>query len=458
MASFTITGTTTTAQVLSSSQTGFIGVNGALVVSTADAISGTGVNSLTVLGALVNQSFFTSRSAYDFSGSSATVLVGASGNISSQAHAIFGRPTAQMFVTNDGVISADETALDIVSGDTGATIGVINNGMITGLATGMTLRSGAQSTVIINTGTINGTGNAIVTGSLFTTTDTGTATLVNSGTIIGGTGSAYVGRVGIDDITNSGFISGNISLFDGDDTYDGSLGSVSGVVSGGAGADTLIGGAGTDELAGGLDNDTIKGGGGDDILSGDDGDDTIKAGSGDDIVSGGIGNDLMHGGAGDDNLKGDGGNDRIFAGAGDDVINGGGGKDKMYGKAGNDVLSGGSGQDTLYGQIGDDLVNGNGGNDQLRGGKGDDVLNGGSGNDIFIFFSGGGDDIIEDFNATNNNEKIDLSGVTAISNIAQLNAAASQVGTDVLIKTGGGNSILLTGVDLTDLGNGDFIF
>jgi hypothetical protein len=39
-----------------------------------------------------------------------------------------------------------------------------------------------------------------------------------------------------------------------------------------------------------------------------------------------------------------------------------------------------------------------------------------------------------------------------------LNAAASQVGTDVLINTGGGNSILLTGVDQADLGNRDFIF
>ncbi len=467
MASFTITGTTTTAQVLSSSETGFIGVNGALVVSSADAISGTGVNSLTVLGALVNQSFFISRAAYDFSGSSATVLIGASGNVTSHSHAIFALPTAQMFLTNDGVVSADKTALDIASGDSGATLHVINNGTITGQATGMTLRSGGQSTFIINTGTIVGAGSAIVTGSFFAITDTGTATLVNSGTIIGGTGSAYVGRVGIDDIANSGFISGNINLNGADDTYDGTFGSVSGVVSGGDGADTLIGGAGRDELAGGADNDNIKGGGGDDILRGDDGDDTIRAGSGQDVVSGGIGNDLLHGGFGDDDIKGDGGDDTIFAGAGDDVINGGGGKDEIHAKAGDDILSGGSGKDILYGQVGDDRLNGNDGNDQLRGGKGDDVLsggkgndvlNGGSGNDTFVFFGGGGDDIIEDFNAKNNNEQIDLSAIAAINNFAQLNAASSQVGADVLIDTGGGNSILLSGVDLADLGKGDFIF
>ena len=50
MPSFVLTGTSTTAQTLGSAETGFIGVNGALVVSTADAISGTGVNSLTILG------------------------------------------------------------------------------------------------------------------------------------------------------------------------------------------------------------------------------------------------------------------------------------------------------------------------------------------------------------------------------------------------------------------------
>lgn len=94
MTSFTITGTSTTAQTLASSGTGFIGVNGALVVSTADAISGSGVNSLIILGALVNQSFFNSRAAYDFAGSSATVLVGANGTIASHTYGVFARPSA----------------------------------------------------------------------------------------------------------------------------------------------------------------------------------------------------------------------------------------------------------------------------------------------------------------------------------------------------------------------------
>ncbi len=483
MTSFTITGTTTSPQTLSSSETGFIGVNGAIVSSAADAVSGTGVNNLAIFGALVNQSFFISRSAYDFNGSSATVLIGATGNVSSQSHAIVGRPTAQMFITNDGVISADETALDIGAGDNAATIQVINNGTISGQAIGMRLMSGSQSTKVINTGVITGLNNAIIADDLVPSA-TGPSTLVNSGSIIG-VQFAYQGRIGVDHITNSGFMSGGISLRAGDDVYDGALGSVSGAVLGDAGNDTLIGGSQGDELHGGLGKDFITGGDGDDTLSGGGGQDTINAGKGDDTVSGGNSDDLIRGGDGADILTGDNGNDVLRGGAGDDEIHGGegdddirgghgediirgdGGKDLILGKAGNDTIFGGGGQDNLHGQTGDDDLSGQGGgdrlsggagDDRLNGGGGDDRLNGGSGNDTFIFADGDGDDVIEDFKATSNAEKIDLGAVTAINNIAQLNGAASQVGADVLIDTGGGNSILLEGVNLGDLGNGDFIF
>ncbi|MEZ5714935.1 MAG: calcium-binding protein, partial [Paracoccaceae bacterium] len=69
-----------------------------------------------------------------------------------------------------------------------------------------------------------------------------------------------------------------------------------------------------------------------------------------------------------------------------------------------------------------------------------------------------------DFEATNNAEKIDLSGISAITSLADLNlgsatlGAATQVGADVVIDTGGGNSITLTGVSLGDLDANDFVF
>jgi len=117
----------------------------------------------------------------------------------------------------------------------------------------------------------------------------------------------------------------------------------------------------------------------------------------------------------------------------------------------------GAGDDIYYGANGtlSDAVLGGTGQDRLIGGAGIDELQGG---DTFIFANGGGRDIIEDFSATANSEKIDLSAVTAINNFAQLSSAASQVGADVLIDTGGSNSIAYLGVALTDLGDGGFIF
>ena len=74
-----------------------------------------------------------------------------------------------------------------------------------------------------------------------------------------------------------------------------------------------------------------------------------------------------------------------------------------------------------------------------------------------------------DFNATLVAERIDLSGVAGLADIAQITGpggAASTVGStvgstggsSVLIDTGGGNSILLEGVSIGDLDDNDFIF
>ena len=70
-----------------------------------------------------------------------------------------------------------------------------------------------------------------------------------------------------------------------------------------------------------------------------------------------------------------------------------------------------------------------------------------------------GQDIISDFNTANNREKIDFSAVASISSFQDLvNNHASQENGDVVISDQLGNSLTLTGIDLADLDQGDFIF
>ena len=115
---------------------------------------------------------------------------------------------------------------------------------------------------------------------------------------------------GNDVLTNRGTIHGTVDLGEDDDKYDGSLGTIGGIVLGGTGFDQLTGGAGADAMRGGRDGDTLTGNGGDDMLTGDFGDDLIDGGAGNDGLYGGVGNDTLRA-AGGDLAWGGIGNDRI---------------------------------------------------------------------------------------------------------------------------------------------------
>jgi serralysin len=128
------------------------------------------------------------------------------------------------------------------------------------------------------------------------------------------------------------------------------------------------------------------------------------------------------------------------------------GNDTVYGEAGNDIFKASNG---------DDLYDGGAGNDTLEGGAGDDELWGGLGSDTFIFANGHGIDTMQDFDATDPMERIDLGGVTSINSVTDLfgqGGAAEQIGADVRIETGNGNRIWLTNVALDALDASDFIF
>ncbi|RKF13475.1 hypothetical protein D6850_14340 [Roseovarius spongiae] len=288
-------------------------------------------------------------------------------------------------------------------------------------------------------------------------------------TIHGGRGGDFLNGGGQADLIYGG--EGNDRIL-GEDGYD--------QLHGGPGDDTIIGGDDPDRLFGGDGNDSLSGGtnvgysvdglfgeGGDDTLMGDGGFDYLDGGEGDDYLDGGLQADNLFGRAGDDYLVGGGGLDRLFGGPGDDMLDGGEGDDGLFGDAGNDSLWGGAGNDRFFGGTGDDVLSGDEGDDTLNGGAGFDTIYGGAGDDvmrgdfnadIFVFEDGHGHDRIEDFEATNDYERIMLWGVSDIDNFTDLWANhIHQSGADVVITSASG-TITLVEVDLNDLDSWDFIF
>ena len=198
---------------------------------------------------------------------------------------------------------------------------------------------------------------------------------------------------------------------------------------GGAGDDTIFGRDGDDLIIGGRDslasrdiNNTIDVADLDDQTESDDGNDTLYGGAGDDTILGGQGNDILDGGGGDDTLSGQDGVDVFRGGAGVDTVDyskespfqllvnlatnvasGGtasgdtfysienliGSDDRIdrfigtsaanhfWGQGGGDYFSGGGGDDILDGGNDGDILYGEAGNDTIIGGAGQDYLDGG---------------------------------------------------------------------------------
>lgn len=188
------------------------------------------------------------------------------------------------------------------------------------------------------------------------------------------------------------------------------------------------------------------------------GDDRVFGRGGDDIAQGGRGNDTIGGGAGNDTIFGGAGNDLIFGGKGsgdnDDVLDGEGGNDTLHGGNGIDSLIGADGRDVLFGGDGDDDLSGGTGNDSLYGGTGDDVMGGGAGSDVFFLGGDHGDDVITDFDASEDSLYL-RNAYADFANLAAVQAAASETTIDgvagLLIDTGDGNGVFIENAGLSDL-------
>lgn len=278
----------------------------------------------------------------------------------------------------------------------------------------------------------------------------------------------------------------------------------------------LIGNSGANLLIahGGLD--TVVGGGGNDLIYGMDGTDLLFGNEGVDFIAGGNGDDVIDGELDADSLHGEAGNDEIWAGSGfvTDILTGGDGNDGLHidsGEGDYDLADGGSGDDTFWVDSGDDrtfeavgggsdtvranvnvanggvylyanvenlilegtttfgvgneLANrltGNAGGNWLLGGDGDDILAGEGGNDVlfgqagadmFVFAPGSGADLIGDF--APGSDRIDLSAFGY--SWAGVQEAMGQNGGDTFINLLNGDIVVLQGVTISQLGQGDFL-
>lgn len=344
---------------------------------------------------------------------------------------------------------------------------ITNKGHISGFEG---IRESSQATgdyKITNSGLIDVTSVAI------SLDGTGTHTLVNSGTIFGP--QAIFGQddtfIGVDLVTNSGTITGSVSLGLGNDVFSnfakigGKIkdGKVNGTILLGAGDDHFNGGKFAETVGDSAGTDVYKLGGGNDFF-GYDGtasdNDTVDAGKGTDTYSaigttGGIFNldsvlhvsqaantatggaaigtdkvfnfenfagsdvtDLVYGTAAANEMNGAGGGDFLRGFGGNDHLVGGDGDDDLDAGTGNDLVEGGAGLDGLSGEAGDDTLRGGDDADILGGGLGKDRLSGGSGADDFAYVSigestvGAKRDVITDFSQADG-DKINLLGIDA---------------------------------------------
>ncbi|HEX8232070.1 MAG TPA: calcium-binding protein [Caulobacteraceae bacterium] len=225
-------------------------------------------------------------------------------------------------VTNSGSIMGWFQGIYIES-ETGKT-SISNSGEITGHNQGIA-QIGDAPTVVFNSGLIASTAVGIGGASIYA--QAGRMTVFNEGTLSGDVRLADRG----DRIVNNGEIYGEVDLGAGNDRFSGPRGLVDGVVSGGAGADTLLGGVNADRFSGGADADLLDGLAGEDVLTG---------GGGGDVVRGGAGADTLLGGAGDDRVRGEAGDDLLRGGAGQDVF-------VFDRRGGSDTVDGFGGQDQL---------------------------------------------------------------------------------------------------------------
>jgi Ca2+-binding RTX toxin-like protein len=323
----------------------------------------------------------------------------------------------------------------------------IDTASYAGAGAGVTVNLGltsAQNTVGAGTDTLLSFEN--LTGSSFNDTLTGTS---GNNVLTGGSGTDTVSyaNAGAGVTANLGLTSAQNTVGAGTDTllsFENLTGSsFNDTLTGNSGNNVLNGGSGTDTVsyanagAGVTANlgltaaQNTVGAGADTLLSfenltGSSFNDTLTGNSGNNVIKGGLGNDNLNGGAGIDTASYAGAGAGVTAnlgltsaqntvGAGTDTLLS---FENLTGSSFSDTLTGNSGNNVLNGDLGNDKLFGGAGNDIVAGGNGNDTLSGGLGIDYFCFNTSlnttTNDDLITDFNPTDDSIQLENSIMTAL--------------------------------------------
>lgn len=191
--------------------------------------------------------------------------------------------------------------------------------------------------------------------------------------------------------------------------------------------------------------DSITGTAGADTITADDGPHVLFGQGGADSIAGGTGFNIINGNQGGDTIAGHSTiGDWLSGGQGDDLVTATAGANIINGNLGNDTLMGGSGHDVLRGGQGADSIVAGSGDAWISGDRGDDTIQAGAGSDIIFSFRGAGADRVLGFDPAHDHVLIDSGGRLTVS----------QVGADTVVDLGGGDQVILAGVQMTSLANG----
>jgi Ca2+-binding RTX toxin-like protein len=295
-------------------------------------------------------------------------------------------------------------------------VNISNKGTIFGSSQAAIEVSGSGDFTISNSGYVDGNTAAILLSGA------GIHTISNSGTLFGATnGINATNAAGIEKVTNTGTIDGNVLLGGGDDVFiNAGKGVVvftnsttkvvgMGQIDLGAGNDKFTGGTGADFVVDNLGDDTFTFGAGNDLFKAS----SVGASTESDKIDGSTGIDTLdyasapgaltlnldlkaHGSVDGFGFYGEtnyAGSTVATATAGKDTIKnfenvkGSNLGDIIFGSKATNIIEGNGGDDDLWGFAGNDTLDGGAGIDFLIGGAGKDTLIGGADADNFIFLS-----------------------------------------------------------------------